>query len=214
MARRRSHNDGGHEQHHHHHHGGIDYNVGRYAPKKNLGKIIVSVNNDEKVWHGRHLSNAFFTAELFSTNRMYSMWNCFFLFFHINLQEYEDGEVLVEHEPIRYELRDIKKDRIRTSHHPDPRVLGSAVLANTVDHSNAVETVITFTYDKIIYWGTIEGVARGLPTEVFENPKLPPVDLGKTGWGFRINETKTEVRRRPDPFKAMKMQILFRFCLL
>lgn len=48
MARHDPRNDGAHEQHHHHH-GGIDYNVGRYAPKKNLGKIIVSVNNVEKV---------------------------------------------------------------------------------------------------------------------------------------------------------------------
>lgn len=49
MARHKAHGDGGHEEHHHHHHGGIDFNVGRYAPKKNLGKIIVSVNNAEKV---------------------------------------------------------------------------------------------------------------------------------------------------------------------
>lgn len=79
-------------------------------------------------------------------------------------------------------------------------MLGTAVLANSDVRSTAVETVITYTYDKIIYWGTIEGVARGLPTEVYENPKLPPANLGPTGWGFKINETKTEVRRHNFPF--------------
>lgn len=118
--------------------------------------------------------------------------------YSIDFQEYEDGEVLVEHEPIRYELRDIKKDKWRTSYGRDLRVLGSTILANSNDpeRSNTVETVISYTYDKINYWGTIEGVARGLPTEVYENPKLPPVNLGPTGWGFKINETKTEVRMR------------------
>lgn len=47
MARRKAHGENGHE--HHHHHGSVDYNVGRYAPKQSLGKVIVSVNNAEKV---------------------------------------------------------------------------------------------------------------------------------------------------------------------
>lgn len=49
VARRKTHSEGGHEQHHHHH-GGIDYNVGRFAPKISLGKVIVPVNNAERVW--------------------------------------------------------------------------------------------------------------------------------------------------------------------
>lgn len=202
MARRKAHNDGAHEPHHHHHHGGIDYNVGRYAPKKNLGKIIVSVSNDEKVGTKKFLSFGafaiFYTMKLFSKFQILNSNQKKLFFLNQFHQEYEDGEVLVEHEPIRYELRDIKKDKIRTSSHPDPRVLGSTVLANDVGHTNNVESVITFSYDKIIYWGTIEGVARGLPTEVYENPKLPPVNLGPTGWGFKINETKTEVRHTED----------------
>lgn len=32
-----------------HHHIGVNYNVGRYAPKQNLGKIIVNIDNSEKV---------------------------------------------------------------------------------------------------------------------------------------------------------------------
>lgn len=177
-----------HKAHHHHH----DYNVGRYAPKKNLGKIIVSVNNDEKVCKTANMSGVLIQQKQFPKYSIKNKRHFFFL--RINFQEYEDGEVLIEHEPVRYELRDIKKDKIRTSKHPDPRVLGSTVLNNNADHTTAVDSVISYTYDKIIYWGTIEGVARGLPTEVYENPKLPPVSLGPTGWGFKINETKTEVR--------------------
>lgn len=33
----------------HHHPIGIDYNVGHYAPKQSLGKVIVSVGTAEKV---------------------------------------------------------------------------------------------------------------------------------------------------------------------
>lgn len=52
-----------------------------------------------------------------------------------------------------------------------------------------VETVISYVYEKVIYWGTCEGVARGLPTEVFENGK-PPFQIG---WGMRSVASQTEV---------------------
>lgn len=111
----------------------------------------------------------------------------------MELQEYEDGEILVESEPIRYELRDIKKDNLRTSTTPNETILGTAVLENTGEYSNTVETVISYKFNKIIYWGTIEGVARGLPTEVYENAKSSPIKL-KDGWGLKVSEVVTEVR--------------------
>lgn len=43
VARRKS---ATHGEHHHH---GVDYHVGRYAPKQSLGKVIVNVENSEKV---------------------------------------------------------------------------------------------------------------------------------------------------------------------
>lgn len=43
VARRKS------DTHGEHHHHGVDYNVGRYAPKQSLGKVIVNVENSEKV---------------------------------------------------------------------------------------------------------------------------------------------------------------------
>lgn len=43
VARRKS---ATHGEHLHH---GVDYNVGRYAPKQSLGKVIVNVEEKEKV---------------------------------------------------------------------------------------------------------------------------------------------------------------------
>lgn len=99
---------------------------------------------------------------------------------------------MVESEPVRYELRDIKKDKWRTHTIRNETVLGTAVLAvNDDEGSNTVETIISYTFESIIYWGTYEGVARGLPTEVFENTK-EAVKLAK-GWGLKEVETKTKV---------------------
>lgn len=108
-------------------------------------------------------------------------------------QEYEDGEILVESEPIRYELRDIKKDKWRTSITPNETILGTTVLTNTGEGSNTVETVISYKFNRVIYWGTVEGVGRGLPTQVYENAKSSPVEL-KEGWGLKVSELVTEVR--------------------
>lgn len=105
------------------------------------------------------------------------------------LQEFEDGEILIESEAIKFELRDIKKDMLRTTVAHNHTILGTAMLTNDAEHSNMVETVMSFVYDKVIYWGTCEGVARGLPTEVFENGKRP----FSVGWGLRFDEPKTEV---------------------
>lgn len=105
------------------------------------------------------------------------------------LQEFEDGEILIESEAIKFELHDIKKDKFRTLVAPNQTILGTVLLTNDAEYSNLVETVKSYVYDKVIYWGTCEGVARGLPTEVFENGK-PPFSVG---WGLRSVEKITEV---------------------
>lgn len=97
---------------------------------------------------------------------------------------------MIEYEPIRYELRDIKIDKWRTHIVRNLTILGETTLSNSEDYSNSVETAIGYTYDRVLYWGTYEGVARGLPTTVFETNK-PPVQLEK-GWGLK------EVHRREE----------------
>lgn len=47
VARRKAHTESNAD--HHHHHGGVNYNVGRYASNIGLGKVILPVNNVEKV---------------------------------------------------------------------------------------------------------------------------------------------------------------------
>lgn len=107
-------------------------------------------------------------------------------------QEYEDGEILVESEPIRYELHDIQRAKWRTNIVRNKTVLGSTILSNDGEYSNTVESVISYDYEKQIYWGNADGVARGLKAEVFEKNKLPLL-LAK-GWGLKVTEQLTEVR--------------------
>lgn len=98
---------------------------------------------------------------------------------------------MIEYEPIRYELRDIVIDKWRTHIVRNLTILGETTLSNNEDYSNSVETAIGYTYDKVLYWGTYEGVARGLPTTVFEKNKAP-VKLEK-GWGLKEVHQREEV---------------------
>lgn len=97
----------------------------------------------------------------------------------------------MESEPIRYELREIKVDKWRTQTQPTKTLLGLTTLGNNDEATNSIETVMSYQYEKIQYWGTYEGVGRGLPTEVFETNK-PPVKLEK-GWGCKESYLKTDV---------------------
>lgn len=107
-------------------------------------------------------------------------------------QEYEDGQILVEAEPIRYELRDIKIDKWRTQIIRNLTLLGSTTLANDEEISNLIETVISYKFDKVQYWGTLEGVSRGLPTKVYETGKQPT----EFNWGLKETLVKIDVSRR------------------
>ncbi|CAD7089199.1 unnamed protein product [Hermetia illucens] len=105
-------------------------------------------------------------------------------------KEYEDGEILVEIEPVRYELREIKIDKWRTDIKVNQTYLGSAVLSNTDDLPRLVETVISFTYDKVQIWGVHDGVARGLPTKVYEVGQ--PVN--EIRWGLKDSDKVVDVK--------------------
>lgn len=106
--------------------------------------------------------------------------------------EYNDGEILVETEPVRYELRQIKMDKFRTQIQRNTTELASTVLANLETMSNLVETVITYDYDRVEYWGTHDGIARGLETSVYETGKFP----SEINWGLKVTEKVIEVYRK------------------
>ncbi|GAB0087731.1 Protein unzipped [Sergentomyia squamirostris] len=104
--------------------------------------------------------------------------------------EYNDGEILVETEPVRYELRQIKMDKWRKQVARNTTELASTVLANLEPMSNLVETVVTYDFDRVEYWGTHDGVARGLDTVVYETGR-PPREIN---WGLKITEKVIETK--------------------
>lgn len=125
-----------------------------------------------------------------------------------NEREYEDGEVLVETEPIRYELRDIVFDKLRTDERVNTTELAHGILENTYDTSNQIETVLSYSFDDIQYWGTHEGLARGLATKVYEKGSKTPAEIY---WGLKfakkINETKSVSSNLP-PGTAINVTLM------
>lgn len=123
-------------------------------------------------------------------------------------REYEDGEVLIEIEPIRYELREIVLDRIRLDERVNATELAHGILENSYDTSNQIETVLSYSFDSIQYWGTHEGTARGLPTKAYEKGSSNPAEIY---WGLtyskKINETKSVSSNLP-PGTAINVTLM------
>lgn len=88
-------------------------------------------------------------------------------------------------------MSEIKTDKWRTQISQKKLVLHEQQLSNDDDATNSVETVMSYQFEKVQYWGTYEGVARGSPTEVFETGK-PSYKL-EGGWGSKIAYNRTEV---------------------
>ncbi|XP_030375174.1 protein unzipped [Scaptodrosophila lebanonensis] len=104
---------------------------------------------------------------------------------------YTEGEVLVETEPFRYELRDIKLDRLRTDLRENLTELTTTKLENLGETYSTVETVISYHFNYMQYWGSHEGVARGLPTKVFEKDVATPAEIN---WGLKHSEKRYETK--------------------
>lgn len=126
-------------------------------------------------------------------------------------QEFEDGQILIEYEPIRYELRDIVIDKWRKHIVRNVTVLGETTLSNSEDYSNSVETAIGYVYDQVLYWGTYEGVARGLPTTIYEKNEAP-VNL-ENGWGLREVHKREEVNFCTNDTHSIFMLVFIVFTL-
>lgn len=101
----------------------------------------------------------------------------------------DEGDILCETEPVRYELRDIKIDKWRRQDKVNTTELGWVVLQNTDSLTNLVESVITYDFDRMYYWGTYDGVVRGLPTTVYE--LRSPQEIS---WGFKLSEKVVETK--------------------
>ncbi|XP_037949224.1 protein unzipped [Teleopsis dalmanni] len=106
-------------------------------------------------------------------------------------KDYEEGDVLVETEPFRYELRDIKLDKIRLDMTDNITDLASSVLVNNGDKYSLVETAMSYQFDHVQNWGLHEGVARGLPTKIFEKDVNVPAEIN---WGLKHIEKRFETK--------------------
>ncbi|KAH8354999.1 hypothetical protein KR093_003503 [Drosophila rubida] len=102
---------------------------------------------------------------------------------------YEEGEVLVETEPFRYELRDINLERNRISRRENSTELATGVLENRGDTYDTMEMVMSYSFDYLQYWGAHEGVAKGLPTKIFEKGSETPAEIN---WALKHSEKRRE----------------------
>lgn len=105
--------------------------------------------------------------------------------------EHEHGDILVEIEPVKYELRNIKLNKLRTTIKKNITILGSTILSNEEDITNQAETVITYDYTKLTYYGRQQGVGNGVPTKVIDPRTQQPVDIF---WGVELTERKFETK--------------------
>lgn len=96
----------------------------------------------------------------------------------------------MEIEPIRYELKKIKINKWKKNINRNLTHLGSAILANNEPSTQNIETAMVYEFNKKIYYGTVEGMSKGLPTKVHEPSKV----VTDINWGIMKSEVITEVR--------------------
>ncbi|XP_056648619.1 protein unzipped [Diorhabda sublineata] len=102
---------------------------------------------------------------------------------------YEDGELLIETEPISYELKNIKFARINKHHPKKQQVLGHAILKNEENTFQRVESVINYSYDYNLFWGKGHGLLTGLPLKV----NLPSGNQINGSWALHYVAPQVEL---------------------
>ncbi|KAG5681126.1 hypothetical protein PVAND_010586 [Polypedilum vanderplanki] len=80
---------------------------------------------------------------------------------------FEDGEILVAIEAVRYELHDMKFKRLKLQEKKERKLLGQTILKNEGDEEIDVKAVIGYEYEIERNLGTHEGIARSINTTVF-----------------------------------------------
>lgn len=102
----------------------------------------------------------------------------------------DSGEVLVEWEPISYELKSVKfnywkKGVIKRV----PRVLGESTLRNDGQNPATVDMAFTYSYNYSLYWGQGHAILKGLPTTISlaNGTVLPEIEWGTEKFEHRDN---------------------------
>ncbi|XP_060516606.1 protein unzipped [Cylas formicarius] len=157
--------------------------AGAVTSGENILRTFVSrkpVNSNNKTGSLSHYIGTFNPSENLGVFHLVEQNN--------NEISYEDGEILVETEPIAYEFRNIKFLRSSRRFPKKKRVLAHAILKNEEDGLQRVESVMSYNYTYSLNWGKGHGIQVGLPYTVF----LPNGSqiLGK--WGILEKEEKVE----------------------
>jgi hypothetical protein len=110
-----------------------------------------------------------------------------------DVQEFSDGEVLVETEPVRYELTGLSFELWRRRQVRKPRVLATSVLQNAgATFPVNVDSALAYDSEYSVYWGQGKAILKGLPTTVrFTNGTL----IGDVRWGMSETEKREDVYR-------------------
>ncbi|XP_012530753.1 protein unzipped [Monomorium pharaonis] len=108
-----------------------------------------------------------------------------------NEESAKSGELLVETEPIRYELSAVKLNwpKRRDIKPRVPRVLSEVTIINTGARSANLAEACTYTYKYSVYWGRRHAILNGLSTTItlVNGTSLPNIT-----WGTRHEENRTE----------------------
>lgn len=106
----------------------------------------------------------------------------------------KSGEILVETEPIYYELSGVKlnwpKKRVIKS--PIPNLIWNGTLKNEGEKGAKLAEAVAYSYYYSMYWGQGHAILKGLNTSIslYNGTKLPTII-----WGTQERENLTEVRK-------------------
>lgn len=109
------------------------------------------------------------------------------------IEDVAKGQVLVEIEPVMYELTVAKLTTAREKViSRKVLTLGEVTLRNDLLSPMKVESVITFQWQYNSSWGHIKAMLRGLNTTIF---LPPPSENEKIQWGIQKVEIRDGIQR-------------------
>lgn len=78
-----------------------------------------------------------------------------------------EGEILVETEPIYYELKSIKSNLVRKRVNKlEPKILGEATISNSRNEPAKLAEAFGYSYKYFSYWGQGHGMIKALNTSI------------------------------------------------
>ncbi|XP_063972449.1 protein unzipped [Diachasmimorpha longicaudata] len=110
------------------------------------------------------------------------------------------GELLVETEPIYYELTSVKLNHWRTRIiKSEPKIIGQATISNSRNQRAKLAEAFGYEYNYSSYWGQGHAMIKALNTSItlFNRTKLPTINWGMTEKSLRQDSYSVEVYLDP-----------------